>query len=450
MMRKRGWIALAAAAVLGVSALCFTACGGSSDYDYDITLWVGEGTQQLTYDMIDAFNEADESVNGGYKLKATVEVQSESSAAGNAISKPSSCADIFCIAQDQLARVVYSQLTTAPNTASTNFINDTMDSESIDAAKIGGKLQAFPLTRDNGIFMYYDKSVITNSEDLTDLATLVKDCEDAKENFSMNLTNNGAWYAASFFYAVGCYSEWTTDESGVFTGYQDNIYVTSDNLSQKSYATSSDIGLGQIAVQGMSILLGSTAYDKSSDASCLTAGTRSAVYVSGIWDYNAAKSALGSNLGIAPLPSFKVGDNTYQLKSYMGSKLLCVKPQTDAYKASALQYLARYLTGETCQTQRYNEVGWGPSNTNAAAAATGSEALNVLKSEISNGQTTPQGQYPTNWWTALALVAGNTYDAVKNGGTLNDSTVNSWLSTYDNTLSTLLGADTTSTSTDSE
>lgn len=443
-MRKRGWIAVAAAAVLSLSALCFTACGGDSDYDYSITLWVGEGTQQLTYDMIDAFNEADESVNGGYKLKATVEIQSESSAAGNAISKPSSCADIFCIAQDQLARVVYSQLTAKPNTASTSFINETMDSESIAAAKIGGTLQAFPLTRDNGLFMYYDNTVITSdcfdTNGVSDLATLVKKCEDAGKNFSMNLTDNGAWYVASFFYATGCYSEWTTNESGSFTGYSDNLYITD--------TTSSDYGKAFAAIEGMGILLGSTAYNKASDASCLTAGTPSAVYISGIWDYNAAKTALGDKLGIAALPSFTVDNQTYQLKTYMGSKLLCIKPQEDAYKASALQYLARYLTGETCQKERFEEVGWGPSNTNAASEATSSEALNVLKAEISSGKTTPQGQYPTNWWSALALVAGSAYTAYSGSSTPTTADMQGWLQTYNNSLSGLLGADASSSSTD--
>lgn len=389
-MRKSVTVLLSAALILP-AVFGVTAC--SEEGGYDITVWVGEGTKELTERQIAAFNESNE---WGVKFNPTVEIVSESKAAGNAIQKPDSAADIFCFAQDQLARVVHSDLLATLNAASIEAITAGCDEGSVAAATIGNTIRAFPMTADNGYFMYYDKSVIAE-KDIASLESIIADCEAAGRNFSMNLTKDGSWYAASFFYATGCKSEWTTDEKGNFTGYEDTF----------------DSDAGVIALQGMQKLLKSSVYQPSAEVSDFTAGIPSAVVVSGIWGYKAAKEALKDNLGIAPLPSFEVGGESYQLVSYLGSKLMGVKPQNDAYRASYLQKLAMYLTGEECQRQRFEEVGWGPSNVKAAQDAS-SPALDVL----SAAKTTLQGQYPTNWWSKVEVMTGSAKTSMSDAATL--------------------------------
>lgn len=414
---KRRVLIILMSVFLIIPVVCgLAACNNDGDYDYEITVWVGEGTDNLTKQQIERFNETNED---GIKFKATVEIVSESKAAGNAISTPASCADIFCFAQDQLARVVHSNLLLPLNTAAVNAINETCDEAAIEAAKIGDTIRAFPFTKDNGYFMYYDKRVVSE-EHITSLEDILADVEKYRDsdgrprNFSMNLTKDGgSWYSASFFYATGCKSEWVTDTNGNFTDYTDNFY--------------SDEGV--IALRGLQKVLQSPKYISSAEVADLSASTPSAVVISGIWGYKAALQALGENLGVAKLPKFTVDGEEYQLVSYLGSKLMGVKPQSDPYRAAYLQKLAIFLTSEECQRERFEEVGWGPSNKEAAKDAT-SPALDVLLKEA---KTTLQGQYPTNWWAKLDTMVGNAKTTARDDA----DSLRALLVTYNNALNDL-------------
>lgn len=415
---KKKLLSMLLCLVLVVSVVCvLAACiapGENGDGDvtkYDITVWVGEGTKELTERQIAKFNETN---NYKVKFNATVNIVSESKAVGDAVSKPADCADIFCFAQDQLARAVTGGLLATLGTTSVATIEANNDADSIEAAKIGGTVRAFPMTADNGYFMYYDKRVIDESH-VGSLEALLADCEAAGKNFSMNINSDGAWYAASFFYATGCKSEWITDDNGNFVNYNDTF-----NSAE-----------GRIALQGLQKLLKSNAHQDSDKVADFSAAVPSAVVISGIWDYKAAKTALGDNLGIAPLPSFTVGDQSYQLVSYLGRKLMGIKPQSDALKAAYLQRLAEYLTSDTCQLERFEEMGWGPSN---KVAQTNSAVVNnVALSILANSKTVLQGQYPTEWWAHVEVMTGSA--KTSNSET---ATLDAMLSLYNSGLSDFL------------
>lgn len=390
-MRKRVLFGVMSMALLLPIVGSMAACGGGpkdTDTHFNITVWVGENTKALTERQIASFNENNQF---GITFSADVFEVSESVAAGDAIGN-ADCADIFCFAQDQLARLVRYSAISAPGSNAVNEIAARDDADSVAAATLGDTVWAFPLTSDNGYFMYYDKSVIPE-ENVGSLEKILADCEENSRYFAMNLTETGgAWYAASFFYGVGCESEWPTDSSGKFT---------------QDYSDTIDFEHGEAAAKGLKKLLNSDWYLASDKASSFAAKTPSAAVVSGIWDYNTAKRELKENLGVAPLPSFYVDDpaTTYQLKSYLGHKFMGVKPQSNPTRAAYIKQLALYLTSEECQLQRFQEVGWGPSNKNAQqnADVVASPALSVL----ANSTTVPQGQYPTNWWNVMTDLIRN-------------------------------------------
>jgi arabinogalactan oligomer/maltooligosaccharide transport system substrate-binding protein len=99
------------------------------------------------------------------------------------------------------------------------------------------------------------------------------------------------------------------------------------------------------------------------------------------------------------------------MSGFGGFKLLGVKPQTDDDKLAACDALAYYLAGEAVQLDRYNEVGWGPSNLKAQAsdAVKSDVALSALTEQLK--YSIPQGQYPGDYWS-LATSLG---DSVRNG-----------------------------------
>jgi len=369
---------------------------GSSDGDtsslegeYDITIWVSEseGVAELTQQQIDNFM----AENEGIKINATIEGVTEADSATLMITDVESGADIYCFAQDQLARLVQAGALQVLGDATSATVTEMNDAVSVNAASVDGKLYCYPLTSDNGYYMYYDKSVV--SEDHVDsLEDIIADCEAANKYFAMELETS-AWYNASFFFATGCVSEWETDTDGNFISVNDTF----------------DSPEGIIALKGMQKLLKSKSYLSSSAAAEFSNGA--AVLVSGTWASSDVQSILGDNYAATDLPSFTVDDQTYHLGSFSGNKLMGVKPQSDAAKAAVCQQLALYLTGEQCQLERFELVGWGPSNKAAQEneEVQSNEALKALA--LQSEYATPQGNIHGSWWNIATSYAAAAKEA---------------------------------------
>ncbi len=359
---------LATLLTIVAAAGCLVGCGGSNK---TIKIWVAEEVVTFTQEQCDAFFEANPDYKG-----YTVEIQptGEGDAAGNMITDVAGGADIYGFAQDQLSRLVAAGALTPVNGEYASFVSSENDAGAAAAAQMGGQTYAFPLTSDNGYFMYYDKSVIT---DPTSLDAIIADCEAAGKNFYMEI--NSGWYQPAFFFATGCELTYEADDKGNFVS--SNITYATDN--------------GLKALKAIIQLAKSPAFVNGSSAST---ATNIGAIVDGTWDSGALKDMLGDNYACVKLPSFTVDGTSYQMSGFGGFKLLGVKPQTDEEKLTVCLKLAQYLSSADVQLARYNKVGWGPSNVTAQgdSAVQADEALSALAEQLAN--TIPQGQYPDAYW----------------------------------------------------
>ena len=282
-----------------------------------------------------------------------------------------------------MARLVQAAALAAPSGDVAKLITEQNDAGSVAAASVAGTLYAYPMTSDNGYYMYYDTSIISE-EDAESLEAIIAACEANNVKFRYALEN--AWYTASFFFATGCHSNWSMNEAGEFISIDDNF--------------NSDLGM--IAMKGMQKLATSPCYDSNADIF-----TDAGVVITGIWNAGAAAEHFGENLGATDLPSFEVDGTSYHLGSYTGNKLMGVKPQTDPKKAAVLSLLAQYLTNEECQNTRYEKYQWGPSNKNAQAseAVQANASLAALAKQNEYGQ--PQGQIHGSWWDIAKLLGAD-------------------------------------------
>ena len=387
---------------------------------YDIKVWVDDKIVDLTRTQIQSF--AAES-GGKYTINAKVEPQSEGTAASSMLQDVQSGADIFVFAQDQLSRLKVAGAVSKVTDSFATFVTESNTEGSVKAASLGSNIYAFPITGDNGYFLYYDKRVIPDA-DAKDMTKLLADCKAAGKKLNYEARSNG-FYTASYFLAMEegtktplCKSEWTLDEfTGKFTEYDDTF--SDDN--------------GLIAAKGLKELDDTSLVATNSLASKL--GDSAAAVVSGIWEYEVAYKRLGENLGCADLPSFTVDGKSYHLGSYDGYKLMGVKPQRDVKKASVCRKLARYLTGEGCQTDRFNAVSWGPTNlkSNQEESIAGHPGLAALNKQ--HEYATQQGQCPGAWFVALSTAA----KSIKK--TSSDEQLRQILTNYKNGLPELLDED---------
>ena len=378
--------------VMMVLSLC--AFGSAEEtYSFDITVWVADKIVDLTKSQIDTFNATNEY---GIFFNYTVEPVSEADAATNMVVDVEAGADIYCFAQDQFARLVQAGALAQLSDESAEIVRAENASGVVAAAESGEALYAYPLTADNGYFMYYDKSVIPE-EDVDSLEAIIADCEAAGKFFSFEM-NSSAWYNASFFFATGCVSEWTTDDNGEFISVNDTF--------------NSPAGL--IAVKGMKKLVDSSCLVNSSSGADFASG--SAVVVSGTWDYTTVYECLGENMGVADLPCFTVDGVNYHLGSFNGCKLMGVKPQVDPDKVSALEILAEYLTGYDCQMARFNEVAWGPSNLEAQASEAVQQNPGLAALLAQSPYSVPQGQIHGSWWDIAKVIGDDVKAATDEAG----------------------------------
>lgn len=354
-----------------------TATTTENAYEYDITVWVPELAVELTQKQIENFNNTN---TDGIKLNPTIEAVSEADAATQMITDVEAGADIFNFAQDQIARLIQAGALAQLGEQAAATVKEINDDSAVAAVTAGDSLYAYPITSDNGYYMFYDKSVI-KEENLGSMEALMENCKEAGRTFCFEL-GGSAWYTAAFFFATGCDSTWVTDDNGEFISVNDTY--NSDN--------------GLKAIKGLYKIITSDCWIDSSEVTQFEAAIPAAVVVSGPWNNATAGDILGENLGAVELPSFEVDGQSFHLNSFSGNKLMGVKPQTDPAKAACLSKLAQYLTGEECQKQRFDELQWGPSNkalqeTDAVKSNVGLAALAAQAP-----YARPQGNIHGSWW----------------------------------------------------
>ena len=355
--------------------------GGSGE----IKVWVADAVVDFTAKQVEKFM-ADNPDYAGFKV--SVEAVGEGDAAGNMITDVEAGADIYAFAQDQIARLVAAGALETVNPDVLDAVKSENDKGSIKAATVGNELYAYPLTSDNGYFLYYDKSVV---KDPSTLDGILADCEAAGKNFYMEI--NSGWYQTAFFFGEGCDLSYETDDNGNFT--KANVTYASDE--------------GLAALKAMIGLSESKAFQ---NGSAMGEATNVGAIVDGTWDSATAQEVFGDNYACAKLPTFKDGNGKeHQMSGFGGFKLLGVKPQTEDAKLAACDALAYYLAGEESQLARYKEVGWGPSNIKAQASSDvkSDAALSALAEQLQ--YSIPQGQYPGDYWT-LSTSLG---DSIRNG-----------------------------------
>ena len=357
-------------------ALALTLCSAVAEgYSGELKIWVPEATVDFTAEQVKAFQAAYPEYAD---MTVTIEPVGEGDAASKAITDVDAAADVFNFAQDQLARLVAAGALEVVEENNGEVVKAENDAGSVAAAMMGDTLYAYPLTSDNGYFLYYDKSVVS---DPSTLEGILADCEAAGKSFYMEI--NSGWYQTAFFFGAGCTLTYDSDDEGTL------VACNADYASEN----------GLKAMKAMIALAKSPAFQNGSS---ISNATNVGAIVDGTWDSEAAQELFGENYAAAKLPTV----DGWQLSGFGGFKLLGVKPQTDDAKLAACDALAAWLSSGDVQLARYEAVGWGPSNLEAqqSEAVKANVALAALGEQLAF--TVPQGQYPGDYW-ALATGLGD-------------------------------------------
>lgn len=358
-----------------------------------LTVWGAEEDLDLLRELTASFetrysNEAD--------FQITCQAQSESNCKDALLGDLEAGADVFTFADDQVAALAAAgALDPIPDES---YIRSADLSAAVDAASVDGKLYAYPLTADNGYFLYYNKAYLSE-EDVQSMDRLLATAEETGKLFSMDWSS--AWYVYSFF-----------GNTGLEVGLND------DGLTNYCTWNSTDGPITGVDVaRAMLNIAASPGFTNRTDTEFLSGVRDGSVIagVSGVWNALAIQEAWGRNAGAAKLPAFTCGGHQVQMASFSGCKLIGVNAYSEQPEWAAR--LAEWLTSEQSQRLRFERRGQGPANSSAAASeeVQQSEAIAALlaQSEFSHVQ-----RVGGNIWDPVAEFASSMAQGNPSGASL--------------------------------
>lgn len=393
-MKKRIVSMLICGALAASSVAGLTACGNKG---LELTVWGSAAQQETLKQMVAKFEEA----NSETKYNIKVGICEEDMAVSNIAPDPSAAADVFCYSNDQLVPLLRVGALAKLggiflDNVKTENSEDSVASGSVAYGTADEKVYGYPYASDNGYFMFYDKSVITD-EQVGSLESIISVCETKNKKIAWAV--DVPWYTAGWFFAFGC--DYSVE------------YDYNDNYKEKNIEISLNNEGGINACKAMSKLTSSKAFSgKSTDNEKIITGftTKStAVAVSGTWNAPQIKKILGENYGVCKLPTVNVNGQDVQLSSFKGYKLFGVNPHSGD-KIVEAHKLAAFLSSEAMQAERFEKYMVGPTN-NAAANAVKDDAtfaaLNAQK-QFAKEQTS----VPSSFWEPLKGVGLNIIDGL--------------------------------------
>ena len=124
-----------------------------------LKVWSEEDNFDMLNQMIDSFKQK---YAGEAKLEITLEQNADSDTKDVLLGDIHNGADVFSFADDQLsAMVAAGALYPVPNA---DEVKNANLEEAVSAASINDTLYAYPMTADNGYFLYYDKNVLSDTD----------------------------------------------------------------------------------------------------------------------------------------------------------------------------------------------------------------------------------------------------------------------------------------------
>ena len=310
----------------------------------ELNVWADEDSFDVLEGMIESFKQK---YAGEAEFNITLTAMAESDVKEVMLGNIHEGADVFQFPDDQLNSLIAGGVLSAvPNSDEVKAANI---EESVNAASLDGTLYAYPMTADNGYFLYYDKRYLTE-EDVKTMDGILAVAQNKGKKVSMEL--NAGWYLYSFFGNTGL--QLSLNEDGV-TNYC-NWNTTEGSV------TGMDIGEAIVKI------VSNPAFVAQVDDSFISGVKNETVIagISGVWNAATIKEAWGEDYGAVKLPTYTCNGQQIQMASFTGYKMVGVNSYSENVEWA--HKFADWITNEENQQIRFTEKNMGPSNINVAAS----------------------------------------------------------------------------------
>lgn len=401
-MKRKCFLSLLAAGVLFWLAGCGAKDEPPADADkesdkpksaVELTVWGAQEDEELLRQIIDSFQSH---YAGEADFRITFEAQGESGCKDALLADLEGGADVLTFADDQTAALAAAgALEPIEDDASVRSSNIPA---SIEAASVNGELYAYPLTADNGYFMYYNKEYFSK-DDIKSFNRMTEAAALAGRKVSMDWSS--AWYVYAFFGNTGL-----------------EVGLNEDGLTNYCTWNGTDGPVkGTDVAEAMLSIADSYGFVSQTDEEFLAGVQDGTVIagVSGIWNAMAVEEAWGKNAGAAKLPVYDCAGQEIQMASFSGCKLVGVNAYSKHPKWA--DRLAQWISNEENQTLRFSLRGQGPSNINAANSEK-VQASFAIAALLDQSQFSQLQRVGGKIWEPVAEFAGNMAQGNPSGASL--------------------------------
>ncbi len=315
-----------------------------------LTVWGAQEDTELMGQVIQSFQEE---YQEQADLQITYGVQGESGCKDALLGALEDGPDVFAFADDQLNALAAAGAVEPVEAA------DVLRAEhlprAVEAASVDDTMYAYPLTADNGYFLYYNKEFFTE-EDVLSLERMLEIAADNGKYVAMDWSS--AWYVYAFF-----------GNTGMEVGLNTDGITNFCTWNQKEGAIK-----GVDVAQSMLEIAKSPGFSNRKDEEFLKGVQDGSVIagISGVWNAVAVQQTWGELTGAAKMPSYMCAGRQVQMASFAGCKLIGVNAYSKYPEWAAR--LAEWIVSEQNQQLRFELRGQGPSNRRAAESAQVQEA----------------------------------------------------------------------------
>ena len=327
-------------------------------------------------------------------VKIEVVAQEESDAGTQVLNDSEAAADVFAFPSDQLTKLTQAKALLPVYDNYVDDISKNHTAAAVDTVKgdLNGKevLYAFPET-DNGYYLVYDKSVISD-EDAKSWEGILAACKKNGRQFIMDAGNG--YYSCMFPFTGGLKLdglEGDAQDTQKFNKYDEDEVAQTMSAFSELFHKYKDTFV-------------SATVDKVS-AGFSTAKRTCGAGIDGTWNAAVNKEALGKDFGVTVLPTINVNGKDKKTVAMIGYKYIGVKSVTKFPNAS--EELANYLVSAECQKTRLDKLGWTP--TNKGVEVEGNDAINTMLEEAKTFVV--QANIIQAFWDPMANLGNKVYKA---------------------------------------
>ena len=282
---------------------------------------------------------------------------------GNFPTGAASGPDVFPFVSDQTMTLKNNDCLTAMDKDAKNKYASTMLDGALDASKMGINYFGYPFAADNGVVMFYDKSLVSDPSSIDTIEKLFSVAAAKNKKVGLALTNG--FYAAS---ALHTYSGGQSmfELKTTSTGYQSSSHFECDE--------------GLAGIKLCYDIMTNSRWEISAKAAPGDKLLATIIDTSNVREF---KSMMGSNYGVAPVP-YTDDTHSERLCTYLGYKFYGVNGAST--RKDVASKVAQFLVSEYAQNYRFQQEKTQPtlkSLQNACASEPHIAALNAQKASNS-------------------------------------------------------------------